>query len=274
MARERKRQCGGVVNTAAAGHRNTPNKVEENIRDLKVEVGKVSIGVLEVKKQLEICLEVQAGMKEELGQFRKSFEEKMVEELDSNRRKIEVLQLTINHKDDVVVEKIQEKRDVEAKLAKARNEIKELGNNEELKAEAETMKTEFEKKTDKLEVELRDIAIEKEAAVESRRNMEADMAKLKLEVKEKEMKLQKMMNKESEASTSGSHTASLRMKVLKILNRGSLADLKELPKIGPVRAQKILEMRDAKGGFKDVSDLKAIGYAFYIEFVRANHLDM
>ena len=105
--------------------------------------------------------------------------------------------------------------------------------------------------------------------------MEADMAKLKLEVKEKEMKLQEMMKKESEASTSGSHSASLRMKVLKILNHGSVADLKELPRVGPVRAQKILEMRDAKGGeFKDVSDLKAIAYAFYIEFVRANHLDI
>ena len=98
-----------VVNTAAAGHCNTPNKVEENVRDLKVEVGKVSNGVLEIKKQLEISLEVQAGMKEELGQFRKSFEEKMVEELDSNRKTIEVLQQTIAHKDDAVVEKIQEK---------------------------------------------------------------------------------------------------------------------------------------------------------------------
>ena len=85
-------------------------------------------------------------MKEELGQFRKSFEEKMVEELDGNRKKIEVLQQTISHKDDVVVEKIQEKRDVEAELAKARHEIKELRNNEELKAEAKTLKSEFEKK--------------------------------------------------------------------------------------------------------------------------------
>lgn len=274
MAKERMRKCKGVVNTAAAGDGNSPNKVNVTIGDLKVEVGKVSSGLFEIKKKLDISLEVQAGMSEELGRFRRSFEEKMVEELDSNRKKIEALQQTINHKDDVVVEKIQEKRDVEAELAMARNEIKELGNNEELIAEAKTLMSDYEDKKKKLEVELRDIAYEKEAAIESRRIMEADMAKLKQDVKEKEMKLQEMMKKESEATTSGSHSASLRMKVLKILNHGSVADLKELPKVGPVRAQKILEIREAKRGFKDVSDLKAIGYAFYIEFVRANHLDI
>ena len=40
MAKERNRQCGGVVNTVSSGHRHTPNKVVENIRDLKVEWGK------------------------------------------------------------------------------------------------------------------------------------------------------------------------------------------------------------------------------------------
>ncbi|MDR6323061.1 ComEA family DNA-binding protein [Actinoplanes couchii] len=50
------------------------------------------------------------------------------------------------------------------------------------------------------------------------------------------------------------------------LNTATLADLDTLPGVGPVLAQRILDARDAQGGFKAVSDLRkvdGIGYARY-----------
>ncbi|WP_433731821.1 helix-hairpin-helix domain-containing protein [Actinoplanes sp. CA-051413] len=42
------------------------------------------------------------------------------------------------------------------------------------------------------------------------------------------------------------------------LNTATLADLDTLPGVGPVLAQRILEARDAQGGFKAVSDLRQV----------------
>jgi competence protein ComEA len=50
------------------------------------------------------------------------------------------------------------------------------------------------------------------------------------------------------------------------LNSATLADLDTLPGVGPVLAQRILEAREAQGGFKAVSDLRnvqGIGTARY-----------
>jgi competence protein ComEA len=42
------------------------------------------------------------------------------------------------------------------------------------------------------------------------------------------------------------------------LNTATLADLDRLPGVGPVLAQRILDARDARGGFKAVSDLRQV----------------
>jgi competence protein ComEA len=42
------------------------------------------------------------------------------------------------------------------------------------------------------------------------------------------------------------------------LNTATLADLDRLPGVGPVLAQRILDAREAKGGFKAVSDLRKV----------------
>jgi competence protein ComEA len=42
------------------------------------------------------------------------------------------------------------------------------------------------------------------------------------------------------------------------LNTATLADLDRLPGVGPVLAQRILDARDAQGGFKAVSDLRKV----------------
>jgi competence protein ComEA len=42
------------------------------------------------------------------------------------------------------------------------------------------------------------------------------------------------------------------------LNTATLADLDTLPGVGPVLAQRILDARDAQGGFKAVSDLRKV----------------
>ena len=57
-------------------------------------------------------------MKEEIASFRKSFEDKMVEELDEHKAKIGVLQQLIRNKEEVVLEKMKEKSEIEAALDK------------------------------------------------------------------------------------------------------------------------------------------------------------
>jgi competence protein ComEA len=42
------------------------------------------------------------------------------------------------------------------------------------------------------------------------------------------------------------------------LNTATVADLDTLPGVGPVLAQRILEARDARGGFRAVSDLREV----------------
>jgi competence protein ComEA len=42
------------------------------------------------------------------------------------------------------------------------------------------------------------------------------------------------------------------------LNTATLADLDSLPGVGPVLAQRILDARDAQGGFKAVADLRKV----------------
>jgi competence protein ComEA len=42
------------------------------------------------------------------------------------------------------------------------------------------------------------------------------------------------------------------------LNTATLADLDTLPGVGPVLAQRILQARDAQGGFRAVSDLRQV----------------
>jgi competence protein ComEA len=42
------------------------------------------------------------------------------------------------------------------------------------------------------------------------------------------------------------------------LNTATLADLDTLPGVGPVLAQRILDTRDAQGGFQAVSDLRKV----------------
>ena len=57
-------------------------------------------------------------MKEEIAGFRKSFEDKMVEELDEHKAKIGVLQQLIRNKEEAVLEKMKEKSEIEAALDK------------------------------------------------------------------------------------------------------------------------------------------------------------
>ena len=75
-------------------------------------------------------------------------------------------------------------------------------------------------------------------------------------------------------STSGNFQDGLRKKILKTLNSGSAADIAELPTIGSVTALKVIALRQKKGSFAGVGDLKALGYSFYVKFVKANHLDL
>ena len=250
----------------------------EAVCELKTDVAKVNLGVEEIKKQLETSLKRQAEIRGELGEFRKRFEEKMVEELDEHKKKIGDLQEGMKEQEGKVVEKMEEKKVIEKELEKVKTENKHIGNAEELKVEKEKLKLKIIEQISeqkKLESKLDEIEFQKNLVIKSKDHMEGEVNKLKLIIKEKEGKLQELLKKDDDkASTSGEYQIGLRQKVLKTLNSGSEADLKELATIGPVTALKILDLRNKLVAFKDVADLKALGYAFYVKFVKANHIDI
>ena len=218
-------------------------------------------------------------MEEEIAGFRKSFEDKMVEELDEQKAKIGVLQQLIRKKEEVVLEQMKEKSEIEAALDKLASIGKvETGKVAALEAASEKLEEEVKEQKDKEEKLLSKLALiekEKEMEIEGKHNMEAEVAKMKSLLQRKEEELQEMIKKDvAMPSTSGNFQDGLRKKILKTLNSGSAADIAELPTIGGVTALKVVAMRQKKGTFADVGDLKALGYGFYVKFVKANHLDL
>ena len=218
-------------------------------------------------------------MEEEIAGFRKSFEDKMVEELDEHKAKIGVLQQLIRNKEEVVLEKMKEKYEIEATLDKLVSSGKvETGKVAALEAASEKLEEEVKGQKDKEEKLLSKLALvekEKQMEIEGKHNMEAEVVKMKSLLQRKEEELQEMIKKDGATpSTSGNFQDGLRQKILKTLNSGSAADIAELPTIGSVTALKVIAMRQKKGSFADVGDLKALGYGFYVKFVKANHLDL
>ena len=218
-------------------------------------------------------------MKEEIAGFRKSFEDKMVEELDEHKAKIGVLQQLIRNKEEAVLEKMKEKSEIEAALHK----LVSIGNVEmgkvaAMKTASEKLEEEVKEQKDKEERLLLKLALlekEKEMEIEGKHNIEAELVKMKSLLQGKEDELQEMIKKDrATPSTSGNFQDGLRKKILKTLNCGSAADIAELSTIGSVTAQKVIALRQKKGSFADVGDLKALGYGFYLKFVKANHLDI
>merc|ERR1719239_890866 len=86
------------------------------IKELKSEVLVIGQTTKEIDRKLQISLLNQAKLKEKIAAFRKSFEDKMVEELDEQKTKISVLQQLIRNKEEVVLEKMKEKSEIEAAL--------------------------------------------------------------------------------------------------------------------------------------------------------------
>lgn len=262
-------QCGGTPEqeTAVA------------IKELKGEVLVIGQSTEEINRKLEISLLNQAKLEEEIAGFRKSFEDKMVEELDEQKAKIGVLQQLIRNKEEVVLEQMKEKSEIEAALDKLASIGKvETGKVAALEAASEKLEEEVKEQKDKEEKLLSKLALiekEKEMEIEGKHNMEAEVAKMKSLLQRKEEELQEMIKKDvAMPSTSGNFQDGLRKKILKTLNSGSAADIAELPTIGGVTALKVVAMRQKKGTFADVGDLKALGYGFYVKFVKANHLDL
>jgi DNA uptake protein ComE-like DNA-binding protein len=218
-----------------------------------------------IQMKLDLSLGVQAKMRGELGEFRKSFEEKMVNELDQHREKIEVLHKVLEEKEERVIKNILEKEKIEFELANMKDG--EDGK-EKLKSQIE----ENAIKEKEMQAKMEEIIHEKTALSEAKKCVESEVAQLKLDIKAKEKKLQEMVV--SEASTSGGYQEGLRKKILKTLNCGSEADIKELATVGPVTALKIIQLRSKHGQFKEVADLKEMGYGFYIKFVKGNHIEI
>jgi len=249
------------------------------IKELKSEVLVIGQTTKEIDRKLQISLLNQAKLKEEIAAFRKSFEDKMVEELDEQKTKISVLQQLIRNKEEVVLEKMKEKSEIEAALDKlASIERVETGKVIALEAASQKLEEEVKEhkgKEEKLLSKLALIEKEKEMEIEGKHNMEAEVVKMKGLLQKKEEELQELIKKDSAMpSTSGNFQAGLRKKILKTLNSGSAADIAELPTIGNVTALKVIALRQKKGSFADVADLKALGYGFYVKFVKANHLDL
>ena len=172
----------------------------------------------------------------------------MVEELDEQKAKIGVLQQLIRNKEEVVLEKVKEKCEIEAALSKLVSAGKvETGKVVALEAATEKLEEEVKEQKDKEEKLLSKLALvekEKEMEIEGKHNMEADMVKMKNLLQRKEEELQEMIKKDGATpSTSANFQDGLRNKILKILNSGSAADIAELPTIGSVTALKVIAMR-------------------------------
>merc|ERR1712192_171320 len=149
---------------------------------------------------------------------------------------------------------------------------------EALEAVSQKLEEEGNEQKDKEEKFMSKLALvekEKEMEIEGKHNMEVEMVKLKGLLQRKEEELQELIKKDGATpSTSGAFQVGLRKKILKTLNSGSAADITELPTIGDVKVLKVIALRQKKGSFADVADLKALGYPFYVQFVKANHLDL
>jgi len=257
----------------------TEQETAAAIKELKGEVLVIGETTTEINRKLQTSLLNQAKLKEEIAGFRKSFEDKMVEELDEHKAKIGVLQQLIRNKEEVVLEKMKEKSEIEAALDKlASIEKVETGKVAALEAASEKLEEEVKEQKDREEKLLSKLALvekEKDLEIEGKHSMEAEVVKMKSLLQRKEEELQEMIKKDgSQPSTSGNFQDGLRKKILKTLNSGSAADIAELPTIGSVTALKVIGMRQKKGSFADVGDLKALGYGFYVKFVKANHLDL
>merc|ERR1719239_793823 len=163
------------------------------IKELKSEVLVIGQTTKEIDRKLQISLLNRAKLKEEIAAFRKSFEDKMVEELDEQKTKISVLQQLIRNKEEVVLEKMKEKSEIEAALDKlASIEKVETGKVIALKAASQKLEEEVKEhkgKEEKLLSKLALIEKEKEMEIEGKHNMEAEVVKMKglLQKKEEEL---------------------------------------------------------------------------------------
>merc|ERR1719209_1872226 len=171
------------------------------IKELKSEVLVIGQTTKEIDRKLQISLLNQAKLKEEIAAFRKSFEDKMVEELDEQKTKISVLQQLIRNKEEVVLEKMKEKSEIEAALDKLVSIGKvETGKVAALEAASEKLEEEAKEQKDKEEKLLSKLALiekEKEMEIEGKHNMEAEVVKMKGLLQKKEEELQELIKKES-----------------------------------------------------------------------------
>ena len=114
----------------------------------------------------------------------------MVEELDEQKTKISVLQQLIRNKEEVVLEKMKEKSEIEAALDKlASVEKVETGKVAALEAASQKLEEEVKEhkgKEEKLLSKLALIEKEKEMEIEGKHNMEAEVVKMKGLLQKKE----------------------------------------------------------------------------------------
>ena len=153
----------------------------------------------------------QAKLKEEIVGFRKSFEEKMVEELDEHKAKIGVLQELIRNKEQVVLEKMKEKSEIEAALDKLVEKV-ETRKVAALEAASEKLEGVVKEQKDKEEKLLSKLALvekEKEMEIEGKHSMEAEVVKIKGLLRRKEEELQEMIKKDNGARPLGCFTKTL-----------------------------------------------------------------
>ena len=150
-------------------------------------------------------------MKEEIASFRKSFEDKMVEELDEHKAKIGVLQELIRNKEQVVLEKMKEKSEIEAALDKLVEKV-ETRKVAALEAASEKLEVVVKEQKDKEEKLLSKLALiekEKEMEIEGKHSMEAEVVKIKGLLRRKEEELQEMIKKDNGARPLGCFSKTL-----------------------------------------------------------------